>query len=136
MGMPLPLSVAVAWSVESLPSNPAAQVRLPEGSGILISIYICIYEVFGRVNISGLWRPDNDGQMIFGDLGGLERPDICLTGEEKLRKNLTQETCPDRGSNRARCPTGAHATAWPTAVDLISILGVGECPLCSVLCCL
>ena len=42
---------------------------------------------------------DNDGQMIFGDLGGLKLPDICLTGEEKPRKNLTQETCPDRGSN-------------------------------------
>ena len=24
---------------------------------------------------------DNDGQMIFGDLGGLKLPDICLTGE-------------------------------------------------------
>ena len=42
---------------------------------------------------------DNDGQMIFGDLGGLKLPDSCLTGEEKPRKNLTQETCPDRGSN-------------------------------------
>ena len=42
---------------------------------------------------------DNDGQMIFGDLGGLKLPDICLTGEEKPRKNLTQETCPDQGSN-------------------------------------
>ena len=42
---------------------------------------------------------DNDGQMIFGDLGGLKFPNICLTGEEKPRKNLTQETCPDRGSN-------------------------------------
>ena len=41
---------------------------------------------------------DNDGQMIFGDLGGLKLRDICLTGEEKPRKNLTQETCPDRGS--------------------------------------
>ena len=39
---------------------------------------------------------DNDGQMIFGDLGGLKLPDICLMGEEKPRKNLTQETCPDR----------------------------------------
>ena len=37
--------------------------------------------------------------MIFGDLGGLKLPDICLTGEENPRKNLTQETCPDRGSN-------------------------------------
>ena len=34
--------------------------------------------------------------MIVGDL---KFPDICLTGEQKLRKNLTQETCPDRGSN-------------------------------------
>ena len=42
---------------------------------------------------------DNDGQMIFEDLGGLKLPEICLTGEEKPRKNLTQETCPDRGSN-------------------------------------
>ena len=42
---------------------------------------------------------DNDGQMIFGDLGGLKLPDICHTGEEKPRKNLTQETNPDRGSN-------------------------------------
>ena len=42
---------------------------------------------------------DDDGQMILGDLGGLKRPDICLTGEEKPQRNLTQETCPDRGSN-------------------------------------
>ena len=42
---------------------------------------------------------DNDGEVIFGDLGGLKLPNICLTGEEKPRKNLTQETCPDRGSN-------------------------------------
>ena len=40
-----------------------------------------------------------DGQMIFGDPLGLNLPDIHLTGEEKHRKNLTQETCPDRGSN-------------------------------------
>ena len=37
--------------------------------------------------------------MIFGDLGGLKFPDICLTGEEKPQKNLTKETCPDPGSN-------------------------------------
>ena len=39
---------------------------------------------------------DNDGQMIFGDLGDLKLPDICLTGEEKPRKNLTEETFPDQ----------------------------------------
>ena len=32
------LSVAVGWSVESLPSNPAARFRFPAGSGILISV--------------------------------------------------------------------------------------------------
>ena len=42
---------------------------------------------------------DNDGQMIFEDFGSLKLPNICLIGEEKPRKNLTQETCPGRGSN-------------------------------------
>ena len=46
-----------------------------------------------------IWNDDYDGQMIFGDLGGLKFRDICFTGGEKPRKNLTQETCPDRGSN-------------------------------------
>ena len=65
---------------------------------------------------------DNDGQMIFGDHGSLKLPDICLTGEEKPRKNLTQETCPDRGSNpgplrdkRACCHllhSGGRETKW------------------------
>ena len=44
-------------------------------------------------------KDDYDSQMIFGDLVGLKLPDICLTGEEKPRKNLTQETCSDRESN-------------------------------------
>ena len=48
---------------------------------------------------SGMMMDDNDGQMIFGDLWGLKLPDIHLTDEEKPRKNLTQETCPDQGSN-------------------------------------
>ena len=46
-----------------------------------------------------MMRDDYDGQMIFGDHRGLKLPDICLAGEEKPQKNLTQETCPDRGSN-------------------------------------
>ena len=40
----------------------------------------------------------NDGQMLFGDRGGLKLPDICLTGEEKPHKT-TQETCTDLGLN-------------------------------------
>ena len=62
---------------------------------------------------------DNDGQMIFGDIGGLKFPDICLTDEVKPRKNLTQETCPDRGSNPARYVTGAHATASDICLNVV-----------------
>ena len=54
---------------------------------------------------------DYDDQMIFGDLVGLKLPDIRLTGEEKLRKNLTHETCPDRDRTRARCVTSGGQRA-------------------------
>ena len=38
-----------------------------------------------------IWNGDYDGQMIFGDLGGLKFPGICLTGEEKpYSGNLSQ----------------------------------------------
>ena len=60
---------------------------------------------------------DNDGQMIFGDLGGLKLPDICLTGEEKPRKNSPRKLVPTGDRTRARSVTSAHAAAWPTAVD-------------------
>ena len=58
---------------------------------------------------------DNDGQMIFGDLGGLKLPNICLIGEEKPQKNLTQETCPDWGSNPGLLRD------WPTMVDYFKV---------------
>ena len=60
---------------------------------------------------------DNDGQMIFGDLGGLKLPDICTRGEEKPRKKPHPENVPTGDRTRARCVAGAHATSWPTAVD-------------------
>ena len=44
-----------------------------------------------------------DVQMTLGDLVGLKLPDIHLTGEEKPRKNLTQDR------TRAHCVTSAHA---------------------------
>ena len=72
---------------------------------------------------------DNDGQMIFEDLRGLKLPDIYLTGEEKPRKNLTQENCPDRGSNpgplreRRACYRLAHSgkTNIPITVTHVEI---------------
>ena len=67
-------------------------------------MYVCTVEVFKtRQHLRSLAPvlndDDNDGQMIFGDLGGLKCPDICLAGEEEPRKNLSQETCPERGRN-------------------------------------
>ena len=44
---------------------------------------------------------DNGGQMTFGDLGGLKLPDICLTGEEKLRKKTSPRKLDPTG-NRTR----------------------------------
>ena len=64
---------------------------------------------------------DNDGQMLIADIGGLELPDICLTCEEKPRKTLPRKLVPTGDRTRARCVTGAHATAWPTAVDKIAV---------------
>ena len=60
---------------------------------------------------------DNEGQMIFGDLGGLKLPDICLTGEENPEKTSPRKVVPTGVRNPARCVTGAHSTACPTAVD-------------------
>ena len=60
---------------------------------------------------------DDDGQMIFGDLGGLQLPDTCLTGEEKPRTNLSRKLVPTGDQTRPRCVTGAHASTWSTALD-------------------
>ena len=54
---------------------------------------------------------DNDGQMIFGNLGGLKHPEIWLTGEENPEKTSPRKLVPTGNRTRARCVTGAHATA-------------------------
>ena len=62
-----------------------------------------------------LWQPND----IWGPCG-LKFPDICLTGEEKPRKNLTQETCPELGSNlgllhdRCTCYCLLHSSGLET----------------------
>ena len=59
--------------------------------------------------------------MIYDIRGTCEpkAPDICLTGEEKPRKHLTQETCLDQGSSPGPLREDAqNATACSTAVDL------------------
>ena len=61
---------------------------------------------------------DNDGQMIFGDPGGLKFPDICLTGEEKPQKTSPRKLVLTGDQTQACYVSGARAVAWPTAVDL------------------
>ena len=56
-------------------------------------------------------------KIIFGDLGCLKLPDICLTGEEKPRKTLSRKLVQAGDRTRACCVRGAHATAFPTGVD-------------------
>ena len=43
--------------------------------------------------------------------------ELCLTSEEKPEKTSPRKLVPNEDRTRARCVTGAHATAWPTAVD-------------------
>ena len=61
---------------------------------------------------------DYGGQMIFGDLVGLKFPGICLTGEWKHQKKTSpKKPVPSGDQTRARCVTGAHATACSTALN-------------------
>ena len=64
---------------------------------------------------------DNDGQMLFGDLGGLKLPDMqyVLQVRKNPEKNSPRKLVPTGDRTRARCVTGAHATACPTAVDRV-----------------
>ena len=63
------------------------------------------------------WKDDCDGQMIFGNVVGLN----FLTFVLQVRKNPDQTSpwkrVPTGDRTRARCVTGAHVTACPTAVD-------------------
>ena len=59
---------------------------------------------------------DNDGQMIFGDFGGLKLPDMsCRRG--KTPKKPPKKLVPTGDRTRSRCVKGAHATTCPAAVD-------------------
>ena len=52
----------------------------------------------------------NDGQMIFGDLGGLKLHGICLISKENPEKTSPRKLVPTGDRTRARCVSGAHAT--------------------------
>ena len=73
--------------------------------------------------------------MISGDRLGLKFPDICLMGEEKPQKNLTQETCPDRDSNPdpsregiLSSPAPPHRPPRGSTFPAVATKSAGQCP--------
>ena len=61
-------------------------------------------------------------KMIFGDLGGIKLPDICLTGEENPEKTSPRKLVPAGDRTRARCVTIAHATLAPQRWTIYSVV--------------
>ena len=59
----------------------------------------------------------DDDQMIFGDLGALSFLTFVLQVRKNPEKTSPRKFVPTEDRTRARCVTGAHATACPTAVD-------------------
>ena len=55
--------------------------------------------------------------MISGDGCGLSFPEICLTVEENLGKNLNQENRPDRGSDPG--PLGEKQRCYPLTTAVV-----------------
>ena len=58
-------------------------------------------------------------KLYSGNNGGLKISDNYLTGEENPENTSPRKLVPTGARTQARCVTGAHATAWPTAVNMI-----------------
>ena len=94
----------------------------PELPCLMDWLYMYIWRFRARQHLRSLvpvmkmTDDDNDGQMIFGDLGGLKIPNICLTGEETPppKKTSPRKLVLTGDRTRARCVTCTLATDWPT----------------------
>ena len=66
--------------------------------------YVCMYSrgFRARQHLRSLAPVMNDGQMIFGDLGSLKLPDICLKAEKKSGNTSTRNTDPTGDRTQAR----------------------------------
>ena len=125
----------VCWNIRDSPgvSSGLACTRYRRPSRTVNSLYIWGFRACQHLrSLASVMNDDNDGQMIFVDLGGLKLPNICLTGEEKPRRNLTQETFPDRGSNpgllrdRHACYHLAHSSGLIGHMELGLLRGFGQ----------
>ena len=99
------------WEISSMPGPPPRQHEHERRYTPLT--HQCI-------RTRRIWKYDYDAQMIFGDNVGLKLPEICPTGEEKSRRKTSPRKLDSTGERtRARCVTGAHATAYATTVELV-----------------
>ena len=82
-----------------------------------LGLHVCIFKVHQHLRSLAPVMNDDDGQMIFGDLGGLKLPDIVLQVRKNPVKTSLRKPVPTGDRTRARCLTGVHAASWPTALD-------------------
>ena len=100
------------WGISSMPGPPQRQHKHERRTTPSMHPFILTRRI---------WKDDYDSQMTFGDLVGLNLPDICLTGEEKPRKTSPWKLVPTGDRTRARCVTDAHAAACSTVVDKLKV---------------
>ena len=74
---------------------------------------------------------DDDSQMIFGNLWGLNLPDICLTGQEKLEKTSLRKLVPTRDRTG---PAARQARMLPPVPQRWTIVKVISFILCMYVC--
>ena len=88
--------------------------------------YVCIFKVLGHINSSGHWRPYEwwlvmimTAKWYSGTLGAHSFLTFVLQVRKNPERNLTQETCPDWGSNpgllhdrRACCCLAHEGWRW------------------------
>ena len=101
------------WGISSVPEPPPRQHEHER-----------LYTPFKHPFIltRRIWKDDYHGRIIFVDLVGLKLTDICLIGEENPRKKTSpRKLIPTWDRTGARCVTGAHVSAFSTAVDNIKI---------------
>ena len=83
-------SASPEWLMSSMPGPPLTQHKNEKRYTPSTLPFILTWLI---------WKNDYDGEILCWDLKDLKLPDNCLAGEEKPRKNLSQETCAGRASN-------------------------------------
>ena len=84
-----------------------------------------------------IWKDDNEGLIIFGDLMGLKLPDICLACEEKTRHNLSRPEIETRtaGLQASMLPPASQRWTWSMLCYIILNYVIYNIVLCCITLC-